>query len=167
MIADEGDLADQRHGTVVDLIDHVDAVLTEPDHLRFDACVVIAPLRIEIEDLLPVLLGQCRGKHRPRFQLHFRPKLVIGQLMIAFECNPVDQRVFHHVHDQRVAVAIKPDVLKEAGGVECLQAAIQSVRVEWVTRLHQHVREYGPGLDALIAFHLDGGDGSAAAHRCG
>ena len=59
--------------------------------------------------------------------------------MVAFEGNTIDQRVFHHMNHQCVALTIEPDILKEARRVKCLQRAIESVRVEGITRLNQHV----------------------------
>ena len=72
MVADKGDLADQRHAAVVDLIDHIDTVLTEPDDLRIDPRIVVAALGIQIEDVLAVLLGQRRREHGSRLELHLR-----------------------------------------------------------------------------------------------
>ena len=141
---------------VVDLEHHVDAVLIEPDDLRIDPRVVVALLGIHIEDVLPVLLGQRRREHGARLELHLRAKLIVGQLVVALEGHAVDQRILDHVHHQRVAFAGEPHVLEQAGGVKRLQAAIQPVGIERVTRLHQHVGEDRPGLDSLVALDLDG-----------
>ena len=110
-------------------------------------------------------LGQRRREHRARLELHLRTKLVVGQLVVALEGDAVDQRVLDQAHDQRVALAVDPHVLEQAGGVERLQAAIEAVGIERVARLHQHVGQDRPGLDSLIALDLDGRDGAFAANR--
>ena len=165
VVADEDDLADQRHRAVVYLEHHIDAVLIEPDHLGIDARVVVALLGIQIEDVLTVLLGQRRGEHGARLELHIGTQLIVRELVVALEGDAVHQRVLDHMHDQRVALAIDLHVLEQAGGVERLQAAIESVGVERVALLHQHVGQDRPGLDSLIAIHFDGRDGAAIAHR--
>ena len=100
MVADEDDLADQRHAAVVDLVYGIDAVLIEPDDLRIDAGVVVPALGIHIDDLLPVLLGQCRREHRTRAQLHLRAQLIVIQLVVALEGDAIDERVLHQAHDE-------------------------------------------------------------------
>ena len=150
---------------IVDLEHHIHAVLIEPDDLRIDPRVVVAALGVQIEDTLPVLLGQRRREHRARLELHLRTKLVIGQLVVALEGDAVDQRVLDQTHDQRIAFAVDPHVLEQAGGVERLQAAIEPVGIERVARLHQHVGQDRPGLDSLVALDLDRRDGAFAANR--
>ncbi len=167
VIADEHDLADQRHRAVVDLEHDIDTVLIQPDDLRIDAGVVVALLGVQIEYVLSILFGQCRREHRARLQLHFRPQLIIGQLVVAFEGHAVDQRILCHAYQNRVAFSSDAHVLEQAGGVKRLQTAVQPVGIERVARLHQHVREDCPGLDSLVALNLDRRDRTAGSHRSG
>ena len=164
MIADEDDLADQRDRAVVDLEHDVHAILIEPDDLRIDTRIVVATLGVQIEDFLAVLLGQCRREHRPRPELHFRAKLVVAELVVALERDAVHQRIFDQTNDQRVAFAVEPHILEQAGGVEGLEAAVEPVRIERIAWLDQHIGQDRAGLDPLIALDLDRRDRVAAAH---
>ena len=154
-------LADQGGGAVIDLEDDIDAVLVKVDDLRLDRGVVVAALGIHIQDVLAVGFGQRGGEHGARPQLHFRPQLVVGQLVVAFERHAVDDRIFDHAHHQRVAASAQPDILEQAGGIKRLEAAIEPVRVKPVARLDQQVGPDGAVLDALVALHLDRLDDAA------
>ena len=92
---------------LVDLEDDVDAVLVEADDLRLDASHRSGRAGIEIQDALPVGLRQRRGEDGARAQLQLGPQLLVGDLVVALEGDPVDDRVLDHLHDQRVALAAR------------------------------------------------------------
>ncbi len=75
--------------------------------------------------------------------------------MVPLEGDPIDERVLHDLHHQVTTAPGEADVLEQAGGVECLEAAIDPVGIERVAWLHQHVGQDRPGLDTLIALDPD------------
>ena len=112
-------------------------------------------------------LGERGGEHRARAQLQFRAELVVGDLVVALIGDAVDDWVLDHAHNEVVAHAAELDVLKQAGGVEGFQAAVDAIRVEPVARLDQQVGADRALLDALVAFDLDRVDDAGGRCRTG
>ena len=71
-----------------------------------------------------------------------------------------DDGVFRHMHHQRVAIARQAHILEQTGRIQGLQAAIDAVGIERVTRHQQHVGPDRRILDPLIAFHTHRLDGA-------
>src|SRR5690606_16831443 len=93
------DLADTRLRTLVDDEDDVDAVLVELDDLRIDAGGVAALAAIEFDDPGNVRAGARSGEDLARRQPDFRHDLVVLDAAIAFEDDPVDDRILAHLDD--------------------------------------------------------------------
>ena len=158
VVAYEGDAADERRGSLVDLEHHVDAVVGQADDLRLDGRGVAGRRGILVENALAVGIGKLRREHRALAQLYRGPQLRVVELVVALEGDGVDDRVLGDVDHERVALTLEADILEQPRGVERLDAAVQALRVERVAGRYEHVGEDRPGLDALVAVDLDGAD---------
>ena len=118
------------------------------------------------------LHGRARQR-AARFRLHFVGELVILELRIAFEGNPVDHRIFDHRDDQPAARLIDAHVLEQAGGIERLERLVDLVAVEEFAGVEVEVGANGLGFDPAVAFddnrcRLRGGiAGRRDRPRCG
>jgi len=83
--------------------------------------------------------------------LDFFGKLLVLGLVVAFERDLVDDRVFDHRHDQASARLADPDVLEQIGGVERLEPAIDALRRQWAVK----VRSDRIGFDPPVALDHD------------
>ena len=59
--------------------------------------------------------------------LHFGDELLVLDLLVALEGDPVDHRVFDHGDDQAAAGLVDAHVLEQAGGVERLEGLVDLV----------------------------------------
>ena len=102
-VADEDDLLDAGLLAFLDLEHEIDAIVRKLDDLRLDADVEAAVAPIDFDDALHVGL---HGRPRQRaagLRLHFVGELVVLELAIALEGDPVDDRIFDHGDDQPAA----------------------------------------------------------------
>ncbi len=167
VVADKGDVGDERTRPVADLEDDVDAVLALPNDLRRDHRGEPAALGVGVQDALPIGLGGGRREHRPRAKLHHVLKLVVALEVVALEGDAVDQRIFDHLDHQRITLARQVDVLEQASRIQRLQAAVDAAGIPRVARPDQHVGQDGAELDALIALNLDRLDRARRGNRRG
>jgi hypothetical protein len=85
--------------------------------------------------------------------------------VITLECDPVDDRIFDDVDDQRIAFSPNRHVLEQAGCEQLLQPSVDPLRIENVSRPDPEIGEYGFVLDALRSLDSDRLDGTASDHR--
>ena len=124
LVADEDDLLDAGLVAFVDLEHEVDAVVRKLDDLRLDADVEAAVAPVDLDDALHVGLHGRARQRAARLRLHFVGELVVLELLVAFERDPVDDRVFDHRDDQPAAGLADAHVLEQAGGVERLERLV-------------------------------------------
>ena len=82
-------------------------------------------------------------------------ELVVLELLVALERDPVDHRILDHRHDQPAAGLVDAHVLEQAGGVERLERLIDLVAVEPPARTEPEIGADGLGFDAPVAFDDD------------
>ncbi len=76
-------------------------------------------------------------------------------MVVAFEGDPVDHRVFDHAHGQTVAFAADVHVGEQAGGEQSLQRFVDLAIVEGIPFGHRQVGFDRLGFDALITGNED------------
>ena len=138
-------------GTFVDREDQVDAVLRALDDLRIDGGGEFAVAAIELDDALHVGLHLGAREDRTRLHLHFLGQVLFGDLVVTFEHDLVDDRVFDDVDGQRRAVPIELHVGEKAGGEQGLQRSVDGLLVIRIADMDRHVGKNSRRLDALRA----------------
>ena len=83
-------------------------------------------------------------------------ELIVLDLAVAFEGEPLDERVFHHRDEQSRAGTGDAHVLEQAGGVERLQGAIELRGIGRLALPGMEVRADRICFDALVALDPDG-----------
>ena len=92
-VTNERDTADERRVALLHLEHDVDPVLVQPNDLRFDRRGKASTLGIGVKHALPVGLYQLRRVNGPGAQLQFGLELIIRQLTVTFERDPVNDRI--------------------------------------------------------------------------
>jgi hypothetical protein len=147
--------SDPGQFSLVDLEYQVDPVLPELNDLRLDAGGESPAASIQVDDALDVALHA-----RPRVD-HTRPELdlvlhdVVGNPLIAFERQPVDDGILDHAHDHRAALAAQRDVGEQPGREQRLQGFVERGGIDRVAAPERHVGRDGIGLDPLRALDPD------------
>ena len=154
-VADEDDLLDAGLLAFLDLEHEIDAVVRKLDDLRIDADVEAAVAPIDLDDALHVGLHGRARQRAAGLRLHFVGELVVLELRVAFERDPVDDRIFDHRDDQPGAGLVDADVLEQAGGIKRLERLVDLVAVEALARVEPEVGADGLGLDPAVAFDDD------------
>ena len=111
-VPDEADILDAGLVAFVDLEHQIDAVVRQLDDLRLDGHVEAAAAVIDFDDALHVGLHGRLRQRAARLRLHFGFELLVLGLLVAFEGDPVDHRVFDHRDHQPAAGTIDADVGK-------------------------------------------------------
>lgn len=99
VIADELDRLDAGLGALLDREDQVDAVVRLLDDLGRDADVIATRAAVDFGDLQGVGLHHGAGKGAARLGLDFSGELLVLDLLVTFERDAADHRVFHHGDD--------------------------------------------------------------------
>ena len=154
-VADEVDLLDAGLVAFLDLEHEIDAVVRKLDDLRLDADVEAAVAPVDFDDALHVGLHGRTRQRAAGLRLHFVGELVVLELRVAFERDPVDHRIFDHRDDQPGAGLVDAHVLEQAGGIERLERLVDLVAVEAFARVEPEVGADGLGLDPPVAFDDD------------
>ena len=89
----------------------------------------------------------------PQGYLGFQDFVV--HLTVAFEGDAVDDRIFDDGNDKDVAIAPDGDIGKQTGGVQALQGAIDTRRIEVVPRPDEQVGTHRLRFDPLRALDDD------------
>ena len=162
MIADEDDGSDAGLFAFPDFENEVDAIVRPLDdfghHLNVEAAVAV----IDLDDARDVGLHHRLRQRAARFRLDFLLKLLVLELAVALEGEPVDDRRFDDGDNQAAAGLRNADVLEQAGGVERLQRGIDLGGIETLARRHFEIGTDRVGFDATITFDHDLGIGDCA-----
>ena len=102
MVSDEIDATYTGKFALVDLEDEVDAVFGELDDLWLDGRSEPAVSAIQIEDALDISLHPRAGVNDAWAKLDLGIEILIVELVVAFEGDPIDDWVFYYLDDQGV-----------------------------------------------------------------
>src|SRR6202043_3355413 len=133
-VADELDRLDRGLLALVDLEDEIDAVVRLLDDLRVDADVVAPGMAVHLDDALGIGLHHRTRQRATRLGLDLRRQLLVLDLLVAFEGNAADHRIFDHGHDYPAANLIDLDVLEQAGLDQRLQAVVDAGLIQPTAR---------------------------------
>ena len=164
-VADELDRFDAGFRALGDREDQIDAVVRLLDDFGNDAHVIAAGAAIDFGDALGVGLHH-RARQRPaRLGLDFRRKLLVLDLLVTFEGDAADDRVFHHGHHETPAGLVDSHVLEQAGLDQRLQAVVDSPLIEAPAGSRLEIRTDGLDVDAPVPLHRDRGSGLGNGRR--
>ena len=152
LVCDENNTADLGQWAFVDLEYEVDAVLRQLDHLGIDCRREPSGAPVKVDDTLHVVLYAGPGENDAWPQLDFALQNFALEALVAFECDAVDDRVFHDTDDDRRPFLAQHDIGKQSGGEQLLQGFIQCRGADRVADSDGHIRADGVGFDALRAF---------------
>ena len=91
------------------------------------------------------------------FRLDFLLKLLVLDLRVALEGEPIDDRSLDDGHHEPTAPLRDADILEQARGVKRLQRGIDSGGIKRLARSDLEVGADGFGFDAPVAFDDDRG----------
>ena len=157
VIAGEDDVLDAGLLAFLDFENQVDAVVRPVDDFRHHLHVEASVAVIDLDDAGDVGLHHRLRQRAAGLRLDFLLELLVLDLRVALEGEPVDDRGLHHGHNQPAARLRNPDVLKQAGGVERFQRGVDLGGIEALARGDLEVRADGLGFDPAIAFDHDRG----------
>jgi hypothetical protein len=152
VIADEVDGLDVGLGAFADLEHQVDAAVGQFDDLGIDVDVEAAAAPIDLDHALHVGLDHGARKRAALLRLDFQLELVLLDLLVALECDSIDDRVFDQGHDDAAAGLADAHVLEQAGRVQRLVGVVDHLGVETAARSHPEIGADRRGFDAPIAF---------------
>ena len=166
-IADEVDAAHTGRRSLVNLEDEIDAVFRQLDDLGLDACGEAAAAAVELQNAAHIILHPRAGINGARARLDLCVEILVRDFRVSLEGDAVEDRVLDHPDDQHIAFTVQLDVREEPRVEQRLQRAVDALWIPWIAGLHEQVRAYGLGLDALNAFDADIGDRSGGrCRRC-
>ena len=116
---------------------------------------------INLEDALDVGLHGGARQRAAGFRLDLLLELLVLDLVVALEGEPIDHRRLHHGHDEAAARLGEADILEQAGGVKRLQRAVDLGGIETFAGRNLEVGADRVGFDPAVAFHNNGTDGRA------
>ena len=156
VVTDESDLADAGLLTLVNLEHEVDAIVRQLDDLGGDLDIESAVPSINFDDALHVGLHSRSRERAARLGLDLERDLFILELLVALECDTVDDRVLDHRHNQPAAGRRDTHVLKQAGSVQRLQRLVGTGSVQPPARAGAEIGADGIGLNTAVALDHDG-----------
>ena len=115
VVADEVDGPDGGLDAFVDFIDKIDPVLRQANDLGFDAGRIVAGTAIDRQDSLKVALDFRAGEDRALLELGFLLQVLVLDLAVALEIDPIDHRVFLDDDDQIIAAPEDADIGEQPG----------------------------------------------------
>ncbi len=173
MVADEVDAADASILALVDLEHEIDPIFGELNDLGLDGRSEPAMPTIQIENARDIVLHSGSGVHDARTQLDLGREVLLVDLVVTLEGDPIDDRILDHPDDQGVPDSAKIHISKKPGGEQRLQRLVHQFIVPSVARLNQQIRANGLGLDPLRTLDPNIADRPAAhlgerrtANRC-
>jgi hypothetical protein len=135
--------------------DEVDAVVRQLDDFRRDGDVETAAALIDFDDALHVGLHGRLRQSAARLRLHFNLELVVLGLLVAFEGDAVQHRIFNHSDDDTATGIVDANVGKKAGRVERLEAVVDFIGTQTAARARPEIRADGLRFDPAVAFNHD------------
>ena len=156
LVAHEVDLPNRGLLALGHLKDEVDAVVAAVDDLRYHADIVAPFVPVGLHDTADIGL-HCGALQRAlRLGLDDRCKLLVLDLLVAFERDAAKHRGFMQMHDQPIAGALDRYIVEHAGRQQRFQRGIARGLVEPPVGGCMKIRTHCFGVDAAIALHLDG-----------
>ena len=110
LVADEADPPDFGLLALLDLENQIDPVLIEIDHLRFHRRAKPPAAPIEVENPGDVRLYAALSEHGARLQLDLLGQVLVFDMVVTFEGDLIDDRIFDHLHHQSVPLAPEGDI---------------------------------------------------------
>src|SRR5262249_369999 len=123
-----------RLDALVNLEDEIDAVVRQLDDLGLDADIESAAAPINLDETRHVGLHHRARERAALLRLNFRLELLVLDLLVALERDPIDHRVFGDDQDQPPALDARLNDLEQAGRIERLDAFVDLVGIEPAAR---------------------------------
>jgi hypothetical protein len=165
VVADEQDFLDAGLAALMDLEHEIGLLSRLVDDLRLDARLEIAAAAIDIDEARHVGLHDRAPERATALRLDLGLELRVLELLVAFEGDPMDDRILGHGHDQTIAVTANAHVGEQAGGVQRLEGGIEIACFEASVVPGVEIGADRIRLDPPIAFDLDG-DLGGLRRRC-
>src|SRR5207253_9760488 len=153
-VADDLDRPAAGLAALGDREDQVDAVVRLLDDFRGHTHVIAAGAPVDFGDALSVRLNHRARECATRLGLDFSRKLLVLDLLVAFEGDAPDHGVFDHGHDQPAARLVDSHVLEQAGLDQGLEAVVDLGLPEPAAGAWLEIGTDGLDLDAPVP--LDG-----------
>ena len=112
-------------------------------------------LAVDFDDVDDVVVHARSGERAAGSRLHGLLQVLVFDLFVALEGEPIDGRVFHDRDKNAFAVARNLDVFKKAGGVEALHRRIERCGIERAVRRGMKLRADHVGIDVPVAGDRD------------
>ena len=134
MVADEDHRFDAGLFAFLDFENQIDAIVRPLDDFRHHLYVEAPVAVIDLDDALNVGLHRRARQRTAGFRLDFLLELLVLDLAVALEGEPIDDRRFDHRHDEPAARLGDADVLEQAGGVKRLQRGVDLGGIDALAR---------------------------------
>src|ERR1700746_3677527 len=105
MVSDEIDASYPGKLALVNLEDEIDPVFRELNDFWLDGCSKPSLPAVQIKDAFDIVLHSRPRIDDARAQLDLGIQILVVELTVTFEGDPVDDWVFDHLDDQSVADA--------------------------------------------------------------
>ncbi len=169
MVAGKLDFLDASLAAFVDLEHQIRLLVPPCDDLGLDARFEIAAAVIDFDHARDVLLDNRAPQRAAALGLDFRLELLVLDLLVPLEGDPLEGRVLDHGDDQLIAGSRDVHIGKQAGGVQRLERGIEVGGFELLAARGMEIRPDRVGLDPLVALDPDrgsrGGLRSREGHR--
>ena len=161
-VPQEGDGAQARLWTLVDLEDHVDAVLVQLHQLGRNRRRDSARQPVQFDDLADVFLHLGAGIDTARSQGDFLAQLVLADRAVPLQHDLVDDRVLDDLDDQ-IAVRLNTqlDVGEQLRALERANRHVQHDGIDRVAGLDRQIGQDRGLIDPLVATDQDTVDDDA------
>ena len=134
VVADENHRFDAGLFAFLDFENQIDAIVRPFDDFRHHLYIEAPVAVIDLEDTRDVGL-HCRARQRTaRFGLDFLLELLVLDLGITLEGEPIDDRRFDHRYDEPAARLGDADVLEQARGVKRLEGGVDFGGIDALAR---------------------------------
>ena len=128
-----------------------------------DANVEAAAAAVDLDQARGVRLHDGARERPALLRLDFGLELLVLDLLVAFEGDAIDDRVFDDGDGQPSALHGRANVLEQAGGIKRLHAFVDLEGVKLAAGSRPEIGADGVGLDPLVALDHDRADGDVCA----
>ena len=164
LVADDVDLANLGLWPFGDLENHIDAVLVEHHHLRFDTGGEPALAFVQFDDARHIGADFGAGEDLARGQIDFGIDLVVFQAAIAFQHDAVDHRIFGDGNHHHAVCVGDREVGEQFGRGQIDQRLIGARGSVNLAGAKLDIADDGGWFEPLCAGNADGAD--HVAHFC-
>src|SRR5262249_6394899 len=130
LVADERDRLDAGPTTLLDLEHEIDASVRQLDDLGLDVDIETTIAAIDVSYADSVGLHHRARQRARRLRLQLASQLIVLDVLVALECDPVDHRILHDGHDQTIARTIDAHVLEQAAGNQLFETRVDGRGVQ-------------------------------------